>query len=188
MEFDYFAYLWLPLMIFFARILDVTIGTIRIILIAKGHKYLAPVLGFVEVLIWIIAIGQIMENLDNWMCYLFYAGGFAMGNYIGMVVEEKIALGIVGLRLVTVKPATELVSELSQKGYGVTYTSAQGTQGPVNILFVTVSRKDLNFLIDLVNKFNPGAFYTVEDIRFVNKGIFKKHSKKRRNFTLRKGK
>lgn len=188
MEFDYFAYLWLPLMIFFARILDVSIGTIRIILVSKGQKRLAPLLGFLEVLIWIIAIGQIMENLDNWMCYLFYAAGFAAGNYIGMVIEEKIALGIVGLRLVTGKPAYELVHELSERGYGITHMSATGAQGPVNVLFMTVSRKNLSKLIDIVNEFNPGAFYTVEDIRFVNQGVFQEANKRRVNFSLRKGK
>ncbi|MBN2777423.1 MAG: DUF2179 domain-containing protein [Bacteroidales bacterium] len=188
MEFDMFAYVWLPLMIFFARICDVTIGTLRIILVSKGHKYLAPALGFVEVLIWIIAIGQIMSNLDNWISYLFYAAGFATGNYIGMILEERIALGIVGLRLVTGKPADELISILKQNNYGLTSMSASGTQGPVSVLFMTVSRKKLKELIDIVNTYNPGAFYTVEDIRFVNQGVFKEQQKARKHFNLRKGK
>ncbi len=188
MEFDMFTYLWLPLMIFFARICDVTIGTLRIILVSKGHKYLAPVLGFVEVFIWIIAIGQIMANLDNFMGYLFYAAGFATGNYIGMVVEEKIALGIVGFRVVTAKPAELLIETLTEKGYGLTSMPANGTQGPVSILFMTVGRKKLKELISIVNEFNPGAFYTVEDIRLVNQGVFNRNQKERRNFSLRKGK
>jgi len=175
-------------MIFFARICDVTIGTIRIILVSKGQKSLAPLLGFFEVLIWIIAIGQIMSNLDNWVCYLFYAAGFAAGNYIGMMVEEKIALGVVGMRLVTAKPADELVSILIEKGYGVTQMPAKGSQGDVNVLYMSLDRKKLNDLIEVVNEFNPGAFYTVEDIRLVNKGVFQKAHRKRKNFSLRKGK
>ena len=188
MEFDMFAYVWLPLMIFFARICDVTIGTLRIILVSKGHKNLAPVLGFVEVFIWIIAMGQIMGNLDNFVCYLFYAGGFAAGNYIGMLVEERIALGIVGLRVVTAKPADLLIQTLTDNGYGLTSMPANGTQGPVSVLFMTVSRKKLNELISLVNEFNSGAFYTVEDIRLVNQGVFNSNQKARRNFSIRKGK
>lgn len=188
MEFDIHAYIILPLLIFFARICDVTIGTLRIILVSRGQKNIAPLLGFMEVLIWIIVIGQIMENLDNWMCYLFYAAGFATGNYIGMVIEEKIALGMVCLRLITAKPAYELIENLKENGYGYTYMDAHGAMGPVNILYMTISRKKLANLIEIVNKFNPGAFYTIEDMRLVNKGVFQQTNKDRRNFIRRKDK
>ena len=188
MEFDVFTYVWLPLMIFTARIFDVTIGTLRIILVARGQKVIAPLLGFIEVLIWIIAIGQIMDNLDNWVGYLFYAAGFATGNYIGMVIEEKIAMGIVGLRLVTAKPATDLLSNLSDKGYGLTSLDAQGSKGPVHVIYITVSRKHLKNLIKVINEYNPGAFYTIEDIRFVNKGVFTQPGKEKVGFFSRKGK
>lgn len=187
MEFDMFAYVWLPLMIFAARICDVSIGTIRIILVARGQKLVAPLLGFVEVLIWIIAIGQIMENLDNWACYLFYAAGFATGNYVGMVIEEKIAMGIVGLRLITGQPAEELIGHLRENGYGLTHMDANGAVGPVNVLFITVSRKKLKELINIIDKFNPGAFYTIEDIRLVNKGVFQQTPSGNKTFQ-RKGK
>jgi uncharacterized protein YebE (UPF0316 family) len=183
-----FAYVWLPLMIFLARICDVSIGTLRIILVARGQKIIAPLLGFVEVLIWIIAIGQIMENLDNWTCYLFYALGFATGNYVGMVIEEKIAMGMVGLRLVTAKPAAELIVALSDKGFGHTHMDAHGATGPVNVLFITVSRKKLKELLGIVNEYNPGAFYTVEDIRFVNKGVFQQNQATHVKLFHRKGK
>lgn len=183
-----FAYVWLPLMIFAARICDVTIGTIRIILVARGQKVVAPILGFVEVFIWIVAIGQIMGNLDNWVTYIFYAAGFATGNYVGMVVEEKIALGIVGLRLVTAKPAGELIVALKENGYGHTHMDANGATGPVNVLFITVGRKQLKDLVALINEFNQGAFYTVEDIRLVNKGVFQKNQASGIRLFQRKGK
>ncbi len=181
MDFDVFSYILLPLMIFFARICDVTIGTLRIILVAKGYKKLAPIFGFFEILIWIIAISQIMENLDNWICYLFYALGFATGNWIGMVIEARIALGIVGIRLITAKPAEELIENLRLLGYGLTSVPANGTQGPVNILYMTISRKRLKEVTVLVNKYNPGAFYTIEDVRFVNQGVFTKVNQGKRN-------
>jgi len=129
-----------------------------------------------------------MGNLDNWVCYVFYAGGFATGNYIGMVIEEKIALGIVGLRLVTAKPATELIKKLEENGYGLTYMDAHGMRGPVNVLFITLSRKKLKDLIELINTYNPGAFYTIEDIRMVNKGVFAQTNSDRVGIFRRKGK
>ncbi|MDR2008893.1 MAG: DUF2179 domain-containing protein [Bacteroidales bacterium] len=186
MEFDIYSYVLLPLMIFCARICDVTLGTLRIILVSRGHKKVAPLLGFVEVFIWIVAISRIMENVNNWTYYLFYAAGFATGNYIGMVIEEKIALGIVGLRLVTAKPATELICELKEKNYGFTFMNANGAKGTVNVLYITIARKRLKSLIELVNKYNPGAFYTIEDIRFVNKGVFEQVNKTKKNLLLRK--
>ncbi len=178
MEFDLFAYVILPLLIFLARVIDVTIGTVRIILVARGQKRIAPLLGFLEVLIWIIAIGQIMNNLDNWLCYLFYAAGFATGNYVGMIIEERLALGMVGLRLITAKPAIELIEILRENGFGLTYMTANGTQGIVHILFITIPRKNLNKLVEFINQYNPRAFYTIEDIRFVNKGVYAKFMKK----------
>ncbi len=188
MELDIYAFIILPLMIFTARILDVTIGTIRIILVAKGQKHIAPLLGFIEVLIWIIVIGQIMNNLDNWICYFAYAAGFATGNYVGMIIEEKLALGMVGLRLITASPATQLIDVLKENRFGLTYMNAQGSKAPVNILYITVPRKRLTNLINFINDYNPGAFYTIEDIRFVNKGVFVDNIKKARYSFLRKGK
>jgi uncharacterized protein YebE (UPF0316 family) len=188
MDIDIYAFIILPLMIFTARIFDVTIGTVRIILVAKGQKRIAPLLGFLEVLIWIIVIGQIMNNLDNWICYLAYAAGFATGNYVGMIIEERLALGMVGLRLITAKPASELIEVLKENGFGLTYMHAQGAKGPVNILYITVPRKRLTHLVNFINDYNPAAFYTIEDIRFVNKGVFADIIKKARYSFLRKGK
>ncbi|GAE87820.1 hypothetical protein JCM21531_1220 [Acetivibrio straminisolvens JCM 21531] len=81
------------MLIFFSRIIDVTIGTIRIIFVSRGKKYLAPVLGFFEVLVWIVAISQVMQNLNNFACYFAYAAGFATGTFVGIIIEEKLAIG-----------------------------------------------------------------------------------------------
>ncbi len=165
---DWWAIILLPLLIFFARIVDVSIGTIRIILVSKGYKFLAPLLGFFEVLIWIIAIGKIMQNLDRWYYYLFYAAGFATGNFIGIILEEKIALGFVGVRVITKKPADELIGKMRESGYGITSVSAEGATGLVHVLFATVKRSKLQDLLFLINEFNPKAFYTIEDIKKVS--------------------
>ncbi len=167
-------YTWaiLPVLIFIARVLDVSLGTVRVIFVSKGLKYLAPVVGFFEILIWLLAIGQIMANLNNPACYIAYAGGFATGNYVGIMIAEKLSLGVVLLRVITQKDALELVQSLSSAEYGVTSVDGQGVQGNVKIIFTIVPRKEITKVIELVKKFNPKAFYTIEDIGFVEEGIF----------------
>ena len=162
----------IPLLIFCARIVDVSIGTIRIMLIARGRKFLAPVLGFVEVLIWLAAIRQILNNLDNAATYIGFAGGFAMGNYIGMLIEEKLAIGSLVIRVITSKDSVELLRHLNQAGYGVTCVDAQGSTGKVNIIFTIVNRRDYPKVINIIHRFNPKAFYSVEDVRSVSEGVF----------------
>ncbi|MFH0765595.1 MAG: DUF2179 domain-containing protein [Calditrichota bacterium] len=162
----------IPVLIFIARILDVSIGTVRVIFVARGMKILAPVLGFFEVLIWLLAIGQILQNLTNWQNYLAYASGFATGNFVGMVLEGRLALGTAILRVITRTDAEDLVAHLREENYGVTSLSAQGKYGPVKVLFMLVARNDLPRAIELINRFHPHAFYSVEDVRYVNEGVF----------------
>ena len=168
----WFSYVILPLLIFVARITDVTLGTVRIILISKGKKSVVPFLAFFEILIWIIAISKIFQNLTNPVCYFAYAAGFATGTYVGMLVEEKLALGTQLVRIITQKNADELIRSLRENGFGVTSVKAEGTKGTVNIVYSVTERKSLPVLIDLVHRFNPNAFYSVEDIRYVEKGVF----------------
>ncbi len=185
---DTYTYLVLPLLIFFARIADVTLDTVRIIFISKGKKYLAPLLGFVEILIWLLAITRIFENLDNWTCYLGYAAGFATGNFVGIVVEEKIALGVELIRIITRRDPTNLINSLKGKGFGITYINAQGSQGDVGIIYSVIKRSDLKEFIKYMKEYNPNAFYTIEDIRFVNKEVFRSMSNtlsKRRLFRMK---
>ncbi|MBN1615014.1 MAG: DUF2179 domain-containing protein [Deltaproteobacteria bacterium] len=162
----------LPVAIFVARICDVTLDTLRIIYVSRGLKFLAAQIGFFEVLIWLIAMSQIISNLTNPFLYVAYAGGFAMGNYVGILIEEKLAIGAVVIRVITQKDATELIKFLKDDGYGVTHTDAQGALGPVKIIFTIVKRKDIAFVLKIIQKFNPLAFFTIEDIRSVSQGIF----------------
>lgn len=167
-------YMWfiLPLLIFAARILDVSMQTIRIISVSKGLKNIAPLVGFFEVLIWILAIGQIMQNLTNIILYVAYAGGFATGTYIGIKIENKLSLGIVGIRVITRKDATKLVEHLRHEHVGVTVVDAQGPKGLVHIVYTIIDRHDIKKIIKCINQFNPHAFYVIEDVRFVAEGIF----------------
>lgn len=173
---DLYVYFLLPLLIFIARICDVTIGTMRIIMISKGKKLLAPVLGFFEILVWIMAIGKIMQNLSNPVCYIAYAGGFAIGNYVGMKVEEKLAIGLIVLQIITQKDASELIKELREMGFGITEIDAIGKGKKVHVIYSIIKRHDIPVVTERINHFNPKAFYTIEDIREVSQGVFPAHS------------
>jgi len=163
----YFDYIILPLLIFTARIFDVSLDTIRVIMVSKGYRKFAPFIGFFQVLIWIITITRIMENLDNWITYVAYAAGFGTGTFVGMYIEERIAMGNELLRIITRQPADDLIKALRKEGYSVTVVGGQGKDGEVGILFLVLKRKIINDAIMLVKKHNPQAFYTVEDMRFV---------------------
>ncbi|MHC4654442.1 MAG: DUF2179 domain-containing protein [Planctomycetota bacterium] len=168
----YYTWLVIPFMIFIARVVDVSMGTVRVIFVSRGLKYLAPIVGFFEILIWLLAIGQIMKNLSNPICYVAYAGGFAIGNYVGIRVAEKLSLGVVLIRVVTKKDALSLVECLKSENYGVTSVDGHGTSGEVKVVFTIVPRRELKKVVELVKKFNPNAFYSLEEVGFVEKGIF----------------
>ncbi len=163
-----FIYIILPLLVFLARILDVTIGTLRIIFVSKGLKHFAAVLGFFESLIWLIAVAQVMQNLNSWQTYVAFACGFGAGNYVGVVLEERIALGNLLIRIITMKEADDLVEVLRKAGYGVTSVDANGESGPVKLIFSIIKRRNLPKIIAMIKKYNPNAFYTIEDMRYVN--------------------
>jgi uncharacterized protein YebE (UPF0316 family) len=174
----------LPLLIFIARIFDVSIGTMRIIFIAKGRKYIAPVLGFFEVLIWLMAIGQIMKNLSNPINYIAYASGFATGTFAGIFIEGRLAMGMALIRIITKMEASELLNHLRSLGLTVTSLDAEGNRGPVKVLFTVVKRKEINDIVKAINDFNPNAFYTVEDLSQVNQAYMPAFSEKRKRFKI----
>lgn len=165
---EVFNYLVLPLLIFTARILDVSIATIRIIFVLNGNKLLAPIIGFFESFIWLIAIGQIIQNIDSIFSYIAFAGGYATGTLVGMLIEEKLALGNVVVRVITRVPATDLIVHFKNKGYNYTNLKAEGENGPVNILFSVVKREKLRDIMAAINSYNPRAFYTIENVKKVS--------------------
>ena len=172
----------LPLLIAFARILDVSVGTIRVIFVSRGYKNLAPALGFVEVIVWLLAIGQIMQQLDNFMSYIGYGAGFAAGNYFGIILVEKMSIGTVVVRIIPRKDVTKLIDKLREANYGVTSADAEGKTGPVKIIFSIVKKKDLPTALEIINTYSPNAFYTIEDVQKVNEGYFKESQKKKKMF------
>lgn len=180
-NFDYMAWIVVPLLIILARIADQTIGTLRLVYLSKGYKVIAPVMGFFEVLIWIIVVSQIFQKLDNYFYYFAYAFGFALGNYIGLRLEERLSLGKVVIRVFPKTNTDEIVHELSERGFGLTIMDALGTRGPVKILFSIINRKNLDDFLVTVRKFDEQTFYTIEDVRTSAKGVFPSSEKNRRS-------
>ena len=171
----------LPILIFLARVCDVSLGTIRIIFVSKGIKYLAPLVGFFEILIWLLAISQIIQNLTNAYYYIFYACGFATGTFVGILIEEKLSIGTVMIRIITKRDATELIKHLKSEKYGLTTVCAEGMDGPVKIIFTVIRREDIETVIKCIKKHNPNAFYSIEDVRSVEEAMFPKRRLRRYN-------
>ena len=177
-ESSLFSWIILPLLIFIARILDVSLGTMRIIFVSRGMKLYAAILGFFEILIWISVIGQVLQNLTNPITYIAYAAGFATGNYIGILIEQKISIGKIILRIITSKDITELCNFLQSKNMHYTLIDGSSNDDNVKILFTISDRKKLPLLINSLNIYNPTAFYSIEDIRRVHEGSFPETTRK----------
>ena len=165
---EVFDYLVMPLLIFCARVMDVSINTLRIMFVLNGKKKVAPILGFFEAMIWLLAIGQIFQNINNPMSYVAYAGGFAMGTFVGMTIEEKLALGRVLVRVITPEPMPELIEYMKERNYRFTNVGAEGRYGKVNLLFTVMKREVLKEYVEKVKKLNNNAFYTIESVRRVS--------------------
>lgn len=172
MEFDYFSWVILPLLIFVARLGDVTMATLRHIFISKGFKKIVPILGFFEVLIWLIAMRQVFSHLDNIACFIAWALGFSAGTYLGMLIDEKLAIGTQIIRVITSENITELILALKTKNQGITIVDGQGAIGPVKLIFTIVKRADKFEIIELIHQHAPKAFYTIEDVKSSEFGVF----------------
>ena len=151
--------------------MDVSIGSVRVIFLARGRR-VAAILGFFEVLIWLVVITQIMQNLNNPVTYIAYAAGFATGTYVGILLEGKLALGKLLVRVITEEDATELLHCLRAAGHGVTSVEAQGAHGRVQLLHTVIRRKSLQDVVNAVTRLSPSAFISVDEVQSATRGIF----------------
>lgn len=156
---------WLPLIIYFARITDVSIGTFRVISVTRGHRYLAAFLGFFEVSIWILAASQVIVHLDHWVNLLAYAGGFSTGNIIGMWIEQRVALGIQTLMFISRGKAHAVAERLRFAGFVVTTLAGSGRDGPVSVGLAVVPRKLTPGAFAAAREIDPDVILTVQDVR-----------------------
>ena len=149
-----------------------SLDTIRVIFMSKSIQYLPAIIGFFEVIIYLVAIGQVMNNLTNAVCYIAYGAGFATGTFIGMVIEERLSLGLTSVRIITKEDPTELMKFLRSHNYGVTSIDGEGGTGKVKMVFTIIKRQDLTHVIGIIKDFHPNAFYSVEEVKSVTEGVF----------------
>lgn len=159
------------LFVFFARVADVSMGTFRIILISRGYIRIAPLLGFFEILIWITALGHVLNNLTGVTSYVAYAAGFATGNYVGMKLESLISIGYQSIRIITTEKITALPLILREEGFGITTVAARGMKGEVQLIYTTAAKSKVKKLLSIVEELEPKAFVTIEDVRAYRSGF-----------------
>lgn len=191
MEFDYFNWIILPLLIFIARLADVTMATLRHIFVSKGLKKIVPILGFFEVLVWLIAMRQVFSHLDNIACFIAWAGGFSAGTYLGMYIEERLAIGTQIIRVITNEDVSAVAEVLKNAHQGITIVDGHGAMGPVKLIFMIVKRANKQQVMDILHSYAPNAFYSVEDVKSFEHGVFTEYGQPSaigRLFSTRKGK
>lgn len=181
-----------PLLIFLARITDVSLGTLRIVMVSRGFKIRASILGFFEILIWILVVAELFKSIDNWVNYIAYAGGFATGTYVGMYIENRLKVGTIIVRIVTLNKFDELTEALKEAGFTITTLDAKGGYGPVKIIFTILKRKKWNQIVSIIEANDPSAFYSSEDIKYASSSLDlidldEKRSATNRLLSLRKG-
>ena len=161
----------LPFLVFLAELSVVTLGTIRIIFVARGMKRLAPILGLFEVSIWLFAIGQIMKNLNDLSCYVAFTAGFGVGTYLGIYIERKLALGNLMVLITSHRNTESLIDCLKLANFGVTRLNAQGAKGPVQVVSTVIKRKELESVVAIIKEFDPKAFYSVNELQSAEQGV-----------------
>lgn len=164
---------WMALGIFLLRVCDMTMDTIRVLFVVRGKKVLAWILGFFQSLLFVVAITQVLANLNNPLTILSYAGGFATGIVIGMFIEERLAIGHVHFSIISPKRGASIAEMLRENGFGVTEIPARGMDGTVSVLHCSVIRKDVRKIEKIVMEADPEAFITAEDIRPVWRGFWR---------------
>lgn len=152
---------YLPILIFLARVCDVSIGTVRIILVIGGRPWISALLGFFEVLIWVLAVGGVITNLTNPVALVSYAGGFATGVILGMLIEERMALGYRIVRAISTDKSINLSERLRERGWFVTHVDGKGRSGLVDIAFLFIKRRHLSALRHDIAETDPNAYISV---------------------------
>jgi uncharacterized protein YebE (UPF0316 family) len=158
--------------IFIAKISHVSLGTIRIIYLTRGKSFTAAVVGFFEVIIYLIALTTVLDNLDHWSNILVYGLGYATGNIIGSMIEEKIAVGFVNVQIITVQNCGSLEEQLREQGYGVTSMPCYGKEGAHRTLQVLLKRRELPNFLKTMQQTAPDAFVSIFDTRKIMGGYF----------------
>ena len=165
--------LWAAFLIFVLRIIGVTLATIRVLIMMRGKKLVSALIGFFEVMVYAIAIGQVVSNLSNVWNLLGYSLGFAVGTLVGMWLEERLALGYASVRIVSKYKGHAVADAIRDAGYGATIEWGQGRTGTVGLVVATVRRKEVDAVCAVADRLDPGAFVTVEETRTIRRGYMR---------------
>ncbi|MCJ7825613.1 MAG: DUF2179 domain-containing protein [Anaerolineales bacterium] len=162
-----------PFAIFGLRVCDMALDTLRVLFVVRGRKPLAWILGFFQSALWVLAITSVLNNLDNPWNIAAYAGGFATGNVIGMLIEERLAIGHSNLQIISSRRGSAIADAIRNAGYAATEMPARGRDGTVSVISCSVRRRDVKRVRKEVDKIDPDAFITVEDIRPIHSGFWR---------------
>jgi len=171
----------LPILIFCTRMIDTSLGTLRLVLIGRGNRKAVRFVGFFEVLLWITAIGQLMQHVNHWSSYVAWALGFTAGSMIGFKIEEKLALGKHQMRIITPQPIEDFLKALKDMNQGYTVFDGMGANGPVKQIFIIVNRKHSKEITELLKQHIPQSFCSISDIQATDSGVF---NQTKRSFNL----
>ncbi|MCI9233169.1 MAG: DUF2179 domain-containing protein [Bacilli bacterium] len=160
--------------IFCARIMDVSLGTVRTVLTVKGKKGYASLIGFVEVLIWFIIVQEAMNTeLTSIFIAISYAGGYATGTYIGGFISQKFIPGNFGVQIITSIKKSSMIESLRKEGYAVSVINVKGQEEDKLMLFIEIDKKRFNHLQSIVKELDDKAFLVVNETKMVQNGYFK---------------
>ncbi len=160
----------LGVIVFFARVVDVSVGTLRTISIIQGRTKIAFILAFIETSVWLLVLSAVLPKvMESPLLGLFYAFGFATGNVVGILVEKRLAMGYTNFRIITSNFAKEITAAIREEGFAVTTFVGEGKDGIVTEVYVACERKALPQLIKLVKEIEPDAFYIAEQAGFISK-------------------
>ena len=160
-----------PLLIFFLRITDVSMATVRTLLMVRNAKLIVPLIGFFEVSIWVFAVSAVVQNLSSPLHVIGYAGGYATGTFVGMLIEERLALGLATVRTMVKRGGAELSAVLRDLGFGVTEMPARGRDGEVEVLYSVIPRRQIPKYVQTVDRAAPDSFVVVDEPRAVRRGF-----------------
>lgn len=170
------ALFWLCFKIFFVRIIDVSLGTVRTIITVKGRRTLASMVGFIEVFVWFIIVKEALNTTETsiWIA-IAYSFGFATGTYIGSVLSDIFISGTLGVQIVTSNQNNEVIERIRNEGYGVSVVDVRGKEDHINkyMLFIEIDKKRINSLKTLIKKLDSKAFMVVNETKYVHNGYFK---------------
>jgi uncharacterized protein YebE (UPF0316 family) len=167
-------YPWLlTLLIFFLRVTDMSLDTLRVLFVFRGRKSMAWILGFLQSSIWVIAITSVLSNLDNPLNIVAYAGGFATGNVVGLMIEERLAIGHAHIRIISSGKGNAILEAIRKTGYAATEIPGRGKDGTVTIISCSVKRKHITRIQNEISQIDHDAFITVEEIRPIHRGFWR---------------